>query len=97
MPRGPRLQRTTISRVERWEHRTVLINRGASGWLIEYADGTRLEGLDQVLDEYGAKGWELVTLIPQTYATAAGQFGPFDVSAYRAVFKRRLSAPEAAP
>ena len=79
--------------MERWEHRTVLIPRDAAGWFIEYADGTRLEGLDQILDEYGAKGWELVTLLPQTYHTAAGHYGPFDVTAYRAVFKRPLTPP----
>ena len=80
--------------MERWEHRTVLIQRDAGGWAIEFADGSRLEGLDQILDEYGSKGWELVNLLPQTYATSAGQFGPFEASAFRAVFKRRLAAPE---
>ena len=76
--------------MDRWEHRTVLIQRDSTAWHIEFADGSRLEGLDQVLDEYGSKGWELVTVTAQTYSTAAGQFGPFDASAYRAVFKRRL-------
>ena len=76
--------------MERWEHRTVLIRRTEGVWSIQFADGQALEGLDQVLDEYGSKGWELVNLVPQTWGTAAGQFGPFDVSAYRAVFKRRL-------
>ena len=80
--------------MDRWEHRTVLIQRDESGWAIQYADGTRLEGLDQILDEYGSKGWELVTLLPQAYLTAAGQFGPFETSAYRAVFKRRVAAAE---
>ena len=83
--------------MDRWEHRTVLIQRDSSGWAIQFADGTRLEGLDQVLDEYGTKGWELVTLIPQTYLTSAGQFGPFEASAYRAVFKRRLPTTEPNP
>jgi uncharacterized protein DUF4177 len=84
--------------VDRWEHRTVLVVRDAAGWFIEFADGSRLDGLDQVLDEYGSKGWELVTVVAQTYSTAAGQFGPFDVSAYRAVFKRRLTpTPEPTP
>jgi hypothetical protein len=78
--------------MERWEHRTVLIQRTEGVWAIEFADGARLEGIDQILDEYGSRGWELVNLAPQTFATAAGQFGPFDVSAYRAVFKRRLPA-----
>jgi hypothetical protein len=79
--------------VDRWEHRTVVVLRDTV-WFIEFADGSRLEGLDQVLDEYGSKGWELVSLVPQTYSTSAGQFGPFDASAYRAVFKRRLVSTE---
>ena len=80
--------------MERWEHRTVLIQRDESGWAIQFADGSRLEGLDQILDEYGSKGWELVNLLPQTYTTSAGQFGPYESSAYRAVFKRRLATSE---
>lgn len=82
--------------MDQWEHRTILIQRDSSGWAIQYADGTRLEGIDHILDEYGAKGWELVTFLPQTYLTTSGQFGPFDASAYRAVFKRRLVNAEAA-
>ena len=80
--------------MERWEHRTVQIQRDESGWAIQFADGSRLEGLDQILDEYGSKGWELVNLLPQSYITLAGQFGPFEAAAYRAVFKRRLASPE---
>ncbi|MGI8423694.1 MAG: DUF4177 domain-containing protein [Chloroflexota bacterium] len=79
--------------MDRWEHRTVLIQRDAAGWVIQFADGHRLDGIDQILDEYGSKGWELVSLVTQTYATSAGQFGPFEVAAYRAVFKRRLVEP----
>lgn len=81
--------------VEKWEHRTVLIRRIEGVWAIEFADGARLEGIDQVLDEYGSKGWELVSLVSQTWTAAAGQYGPFDVSAYRAVFKRRAQAAAA--
>jgi hypothetical protein len=82
--------------VEKWEHRTVLIQRIEGLWAIEFADGQRLEGIDQILDEYGSRGWELVTFAPQTYATAAGQFGPFDAAAYRAVFKRRVPDAQSA-
>jgi hypothetical protein len=81
--------------MERWEHRTVLIQRIDGVWAIEFADGQRLEGIDQVLDEYGGRGWELVTFAPQTYITSAGQFGPFDATSYRAVFKRRVPPPAA--
>ena len=84
--------------MDRWEHRTVLILHDSTSWHIQFADGTRLDGIDQILDEYGSKGWELVTLAPQTYSTSAGQFGPFEASSYRAVFKRRVPAnPEPTP
>ena len=73
----------------RWEHRTVLIRRTAGVWSIQFADGKSVEGIGQVLDEYGSRGWELVTFQPQSWGTEAGQFGPYDVSAWRAVFKRR--------
>jgi hypothetical protein len=81
--------------VERWEHRTVLIRRRDGAWSIQFADGQLLEGIDRILDEYGGNGWELVSFVAQTTSTDAGQFGPFDVSAYRAVFKRPRRAPAA--
>lgn len=80
--------------MESWEHRTVLIHRTEGVWSIQFADGGKLEGIDQILDEYGSRGWELVTFAPQTYATTAGQFGPFDATSYRAVFKRRRASVE---
>jgi hypothetical protein len=83
--------------MDTWEHRTVLIPRREGVWAVEFADGQTLEGIDRILDEYGGRGWELVSLVAQTWTTGAGQFGPFDVSAYRAVFKRRLGAQAAQP
>ena len=35
-----------VPRVERWEHRTVLIRRTAGVWSIQFADGQSLEGID---------------------------------------------------
>ena len=78
--------------MDQWEHRTILIRRTGGTWSIEFADGQSIEGIDQVLDEYGAKGWELVSFLPQAWATGAGQFGPYEFEAYRAVFKRRAAA-----
>ena len=75
----------------------MLIRRTAGVWSIQFADGQSLEGIDQILDEYGSRGWELVTLQPQSWITEAGQFGPFDVSAWRAVFKRRAQGTAAVP
>ena len=82
--------------MDRWEHRTIVIRRTVGTWSIQYADGQSIEGIDQVLDEYGSKGWELVSFLPQSWGTAAGQFGPFEVDAFRAVFKRRAAASGAA-
>ena len=83
--------------MERWEHRTVYMSRVAGEWQVDYGGGDVVKGLDQILDEYGSKGWELVTLFPQTWRTEAGQFGPYEVTAYRAVFKRRIPPPDAQP
>jgi hypothetical protein len=63
-------------------------------WQVDYGSGDILKGLDRILDEYGSKGWELVSLLPQGWRTEAGQFGPFDINAYRAVFKRRVVSAE---
>lgn len=79
--------------MERWEHRSVLIRRTAHVWSVQFADGETLEGIDRILDDYGAKGWELVSFTPNSWSTGAGQYGPFDVTAYRAVFKRRIASP----
>ena len=78
--------------MERWEHRTVYIGRTGQVWSVQYADGQTLEEIERILDEYGARGWELVGLVPQSWSTGAGQYSPFDVDAYRAVFKRRVPA-----
>ena len=78
---------------DRWEHRTVYIRRREEDWIVLFADGERLVGLDQILDEYGGKGWELVGLVPHAWTTQSGQYGPYEVTAYRAVFKRRVAQP----
>ena len=77
--------------MDSWEHRTVYISRVGGEWQVDYGNGDVLTGLDQILDEYGSKGWELVTLLPQSWRTESGQFGPYEVNAYRGVFKRRTA------
>ena len=75
--------------MDAWEHRTVYISRAGGEWQVDYGGGDVVKGLDAILDEYGSKGWELVAFFPQAWRTEAGQFGPYEVNAYRAVFKRR--------
>jgi hypothetical protein len=76
--------------VDRWEHRTVYMSRVAGEWQVDYGNGDVVKGLERILDEYGSKGWELVAFFAQGWQTEAGQFGPYEVNAYRAVFKRRV-------
>lgn len=77
--------------MDNWQHRTVYISQVGGEWQVDYGGGDVLVGLDRILDEYGSKGWELVALFPQSWRTEAGHFGPYEVSAYRAVFKRRAA------
>ena len=81
--------------MEPWEHRSIVIHRESGVWSVVFGDGDALEGIDRILDEYGSKGWELVAFTPQSWSTASGQYGPYDVTAYRAVFKRRTGAAAA--
>ncbi len=79
--------------MERWEHRSVYISRTQDNWIVDFGNGEVLAGMDRILDEYGAKGWELVSFVPHAWRATAGQAGPFEVIAYRAIFKRRVQAP----
>ena len=78
---------------DRWEHRTVHIQRLDQDWAVLFPDGDRLTGLDRILDEYGNKAWELVSFVPHAWTTRSGHYGPYEVTAYRAVFKRRVEPP----
>ncbi|MDQ3699862.1 MAG: DUF4177 domain-containing protein [Chloroflexota bacterium] len=82
-----------VAGMHRWEHRTVLITRDGDRWSVQFAEGESLDGLERILDEYGAKGWELASFVPHSWTTRAGYYGPYEVDAYRAVFKRRVAAP----
>jgi hypothetical protein len=83
--------------MDRWEHRTVYVSRNERGWAVQFSDGQTLEGIDTILDTYGAKGWELVSLVAHSWSAPTGQAGPYEVTAYRAVFKRKAEAAAPAP
>jgi hypothetical protein len=71
-----------------WEHRTVTVSFEGGDWRVSFGDGDALTGLQAVLDYYGSRGWELVTVQPQAWIAGHGQFGPWDVNRLLAVFKR---------
>lgn len=50
-----------------WEYRTLFVtwDSEALDWVVDFSDGTRTEGLDQILDNEGAAGWHLVSVVPE--------------------------------
>ena len=48
----------------RWEYHTAQATwREGVGWRLTLADGTVVDGLDGILNRYGAQGWELVGVL----------------------------------
>ena len=50
-----------------WQYRTLFIIWDAEegNWVIDFSDGTRTVGLDEILNNEGANGWELVAVVPE--------------------------------
>jgi len=59
-------------------------------WVCNLGDGKRIEGMYQILDYYGAQGWELVNLVTEWSSGTGFQYGGAKTGGYRAVFKRKL-------
>ena len=77
---------------EKWEYLTLSIHydgKKHKDWILEYAEKPPLVGLEEILRTYGAHGWELVSLNPDSLHAFPG-FGTWNVEtrAYRATFKR---------
>jgi hypothetical protein len=76
----------------KWKHLTIAIHydrKTHKDWVLQYADGTILVGLQAILEAYGSDGWELVGLNPDGYQAYPG-FGRWDLEPriYRATFKQ---------
>ena len=75
--------------MEQWQHLAMTLERRYYGtmddpfsdWVTRRADGSEIEGLQAILDDYAADGWELVSLVPTAW-------GKNEVKALTAVFKR---------
>jgi hypothetical protein len=52
-----------------WEYRTLFVtwDSGTLNWVADFSDGTRIEGLDAILNNEGRFGWELVAVVPELW------------------------------
>jgi hypothetical protein len=84
-------------RAAKWEYRTISIaydGQKQKDWVLEYRERPPLVGLQAILDAYGSRGWELMTLNPERLRAVAG-FGEwhFEPRSYRATFRRPVENP----
>jgi hypothetical protein len=52
-----------------WEYRTLFVTWDSQllNWVADFSDGTRIEGLDAILNNEGQHGWELVAVVPELW------------------------------
>jgi hypothetical protein len=52
-----------------WEYRTLFVTWDSArlDWVADFSDGTRIEGLDAILNNEGRFGWELVAVVPELW------------------------------
>ena len=76
--------------MDKWVYRTMYIewkelkdSRGKkyNAWVVEFSDGSRVEGLDAILNREGNAGWELVTV---------SEWGGATTTRFLAFFKRKV-------
>lgn len=83
--------------VAQWEHLTIIIKLDANPeqWTSDWPDGRPHHTLDGVLDQVGAEGWELVSVVPLLAISFDSplQMGLnhryWSPTQYHAIFKRR--------
>ncbi|MGD2147625.1 MAG: hypothetical protein PVH41_13100 [Anaerolineae bacterium] len=80
----------------RWEYCTVCITREGrkqKDWVARGQDGAGLVGFSTILEAYGTRGWELMSLNLERSSAAAG-LGEWRIEprAYRATFGRPVEA-----
>jgi hypothetical protein len=88
-----------------WEYRSVTVyyeqmkapgSRDKVWWWNATIDGTHLLGLGDIMNAYGAHGWEAVSAIPTEWQDPGGAvaYGPQHIRAVTLVFKRPLKSSE---
>jgi hypothetical protein len=85
--------------MEKWTYRVIYItwkelkdSRGKKygEWVVEFNDGTRVEGLNAILDREGSHGWELVNIVTEYSVGTSFQYGGANTTGYRAFFKKKV-------
>ena len=79
--------------MDQWEHLALTLERRYFGtmdapqsdWAVVLPDGGEVLGLQQILNQTAAQGWELVNLLSTAW-------GKSEAKALTAVFKRRARA-----
>jgi hypothetical protein len=54
---------------QRWEYRRIGVDLDGDDWVARYSDGDDTRGFDNVLNEWGQRGWELVNVVPWRWDT----------------------------
>jgi hypothetical protein len=80
----------------RWEYRTISItydHRKLKDWVVEDGEGPRLVGFSAILEAYGSREWELISMNLERSRAVAG-FGEWHIEprSYRATFGRPVEA-----
>jgi len=82
---------------KRWEYCTVCITREGRkqrDWIVRGQDEAGLVGFSAILEAYGARGWELMSLnLERSSAVAAIGEWRIEPRLYRATFGRPVEAP----
>jgi hypothetical protein len=79
--------------MSRWDYSVIAIawERRLRDYAARAADGSRLEGLDAIVNAHGADGWELVALLPDDHPRHSAHAAAWH---WRAIYKRRRPATE---
>jgi Domain of unknown function (DUF4177) len=85
-------------RWRRWEYHTAQATwREGVGWRLTLADGTTVDGLDGILNRYGAQGWELVGVLDDERRGVSAATAETVLIGITLVFKRPGSPDAATP
>jgi hypothetical protein len=73
-----------------WEYRTLFVTWDSAtlNWVADFSDGTRIEGLDAILNNEGRFGWELVAAVPELWQQIVENAIREDARRLRLFFKK---------
>jgi hypothetical protein len=75
-----------------WEYRTLFVTWDSAtlNWVADFSDGTRIEGLDAILNNEGRFGWELVAVVPELWQEVVDDAIKEDARRLRLFLKKPL-------